>query len=423
MDLFLSSDERYEVWTVKAAERPELLAPFGGGQTDNVRDENDVEHGPNHLPKDSKEMEDNESYRGTSFDKAALPPLTDGCDLESWRRHNFVLADENVLAVVNVGPGCPLLRRERQIPVVSNRSLQRWTDLRHRLMSLPKVDQTVAVIPSEAAEALPVHPWFERENVPAVLLGCTENWSAMETCRFDGLVRRFGEMPWRFSDTHGEMMSLRTYQKYLNSLEGQLDDAPLAVYDSQFHLDERAEILDDYEVPSCFRTDLFELVDEEIRPPYRWILIGPPRSGTGLHVDPAGTHAWVTLVQGLKRWVLFPPTACRRRIGMAGDVQIPSSIWFRDHYDRVMADAPGRESIHVLQRPGETVYVPAGWPHLVLNLELSVAITHNYATEYPSLPQLWCAVQCESEVASQLKDRLQHHRPELFAQIEPTNCR
>jgi histone arginine demethylase JMJD6 len=415
MDLFLSSDERFEVWTVKAAERPELMAPCFAGQAEDVQDENDDENGPNLMPKDVIGMENNESHRVSSLDKAVLPPLIDGCDLESWRRHHFVPAEENVLSVLNVGPGCPLLRRERQIPVVSSRSLQKWTDLRQRLMSLPEVDQTTAVIALEDAEILPVNPWFERENVPAVLLGCTKNRSAMETCQFDSLVRRFGEVPWRFSDTHGEMMSLRTYQKYLNSLEGQLDDAPLAVYDSQFHLDERAAILEEYEVPSCFRADLYELVDEEVRPPYRWILIGPPRSGTGLHVDPAGTHAWVTLLQGLKRWVLFPPTACRRRIGMAGEFQIPSSIWFRDHYDRVMADEAGREAIHVLQRPGETVYVPAGWPHLVLNLELSVAITHNYATEYPSVHELWLAVQCEGEVARQLKDRLQHHRPELFA--------
>ena len=214
-------------------------------------------------------------------------------------------------------------------------------------------------------------------------------------------------------------MTLQTYKKYVSSVEGQLDDAPLAVYDSQLHTDERESLLRDYTVPKCFDApDLFqEMVDGDDEgpemPPYRWILIGSPRSGTGLHIDPLGTHAWVTLIEGAKRWVLFPYGTDKSTIGMQ-EPQIPSAIWFSSGwYEKAIASVPG--AIEILQRPGETVYVPAGWPHLVLNLEFSTAITHNYATEYPSFSRILRATEEEEpEMSEQWKEYLRSERPDIW---------
>ncbi|RRT53567.1 hypothetical protein B296_00045256 [Ensete ventricosum] len=60
-------------------------------------------------------------------------------------------------------------------------------------------------------------------------------------------------------------------------------------------------LLDDYSVPYLFQEDLFDVLDPDKRPSFRWLILGPERSGASWHVDPALTSAWNTLLVGRKR--------------------------------------------------------------------------------------------------------------------------
>lgn len=69
------------------------------------------------------------------------------------------------------------------------------------------------------------------------------------------------------------------------------------------------QLAKDYSVPAVFSEDLFEVLGEDERPDYRWLIVGPRRSGSSFHVDPNATCAWNASVRGRKKWILFPPGA------------------------------------------------------------------------------------------------------------------
>src|SRR5437763_15896546 len=106
-----------------------------------------------------------------------------------------------------------------------------------------------------------------------------------------------------------------------------------------------------------------------------------------IHVDPLGTSAWNTLLVGHKRWCLFPPSTPRNVIDPSmKHLDHEAVTWFANVLPKLKkVTNEGEKSfaeqwgmIEVLQKPGETMYVPGGWYHTVMNLGMYVLVVVIY---------------------------------------------
>ncbi|KAF5193236.1 Bifunctional arginine demethylase and lysyl-hydroxylase jmjd6 [Thalictrum thalictroides] len=216
---------------------------------------------------------------------------------------------------------------------------------------------------------------------PVLITELAETWPARSTWTSERLLHNFGDTKFKISQRSSGKITMK-FKDYVSYMELQHDEDPLYIFDDKFG-EVAPSLLKDYSVPHLFQEDFFDVLDRDQRPPFRWLIIGPERSGASWHVDPALTSAWNTLLCGRKRWALYPPG--RVPLGVTvhvseedGDVNIdtPSSLqWWLDIYPML---AEQDKPIECTQLPGETIYVPSGWWHCVLNLETTIAVTQNF---------------------------------------------
>lgn len=296
---------------------------------------------------------------------------------------------------------------------------------------------------------------YDERRVPVVLRGAAAAWPAYQKWTLDWLHSQLGDVKCVAGHFH---MALGTFIKYCRDVgawsaavdagtvqaarqralaarvggkrsrsgsacsEGSvedggpavLDDQPLYMFDRDFAL--RAPCLvEDYSLPAAFPADMFACLGEH-RPHWRWLILGPARSGSTFHVDPNATSAWNAAIRGSKRWVMYPPSMPPPGVHATPDgssVAVPMAVteWWDGFYEHhvnqrkaalraaaAAAHAAGQASLaadeHALagsefyhgpleftQQAGDVVFVPSGWWHTVLNLEQpTIAITHNFVT-------------------------------------------
>ncbi|RHZ20031.1 hypothetical protein DYB26_001839 [Aphanomyces astaci] len=260
---------------------------------------------------------------------------------------------------------------------------------------------------------------YEKPSVPLVIEGIPEyeKWAACENWtlkkQYKHAMLKVGE------DDDGKTLRMK-FKHFYKYMKTQIDDSPLYIFDSTFDdKRETAPLLADYKVPRYFQDDLFSLVGEDPRPPYRWFLVGPKRSGTCVHVDPLGTSAWNTLIVGRKRWLAFPPSVdkatVKAKVHVLKGEDDEAGNYFCDMLPRMVAADPSLEYMEFMQYPGDTVFIPGGWWHAVYNVEDTIAVTQNYCS-HANFERVWCKTRSgRKRMAVKWLNQLQIHYPKLAA--------
>ena len=254
------------------------------------------------------------------------------------------------------------------------------------------------------------HERYEKPRKPVILVGCAQDWPATTRWTFDRLLGRFPpESPWRVQLSDDSGIAEHSWQTFAQTFMNSSTSQPAYVFDQLDHDHGRA-LAAEYTTPPQFRNDVYlQLKTPFPNPdfgPRRWFSLGNAGSGTLPRVDPVATDSWNTLLQGHKWWILYPPQVthvteveCDSECTLYDEPQ--AKDWFAgvgEQAGRTLF-ASGSVATHVLQRPGETLYVPQGQVHAVLNMEPSIAITENYGSVVGNLLGVWRSVL--SELADQ----------------------
>ncbi|RUS16986.1 hypothetical protein BC938DRAFT_476395 [Jimgerdemannia flammicorona] len=239
-------------------------------------------------------------------------------------------------------------------------------------------------------------------NKPVIITDIVTQWPAFGKWNDTYFLERYGDVRFRAEVVDIE---LRNYYRYAHN---QRDESPLYLFDKKFVRD-CPDIADDFEVPEYFREDYFSVLGNE-RPDYRWLIVGPARSGSTFHKDPNSTSAWNAVITGSKKWIMYPPDTVPPGVFTSegswraaaltmsiltrqhvhppltwlnllldeSEVTSPVSLmeWHLNFYKKIHQIQP--RPIEAICRAGEVMFVPNGWWHMVVNLEDSIAITQNY---------------------------------------------
>ncbi|KAG9626492.1 putative F-box and JmjC domain protein, partial [Aureobasidium melanogenum] len=236
-------------------------------------------------------------------------------------------------------------------------------------------------------------------NKPFIISEPTKRWPVFGSWSAKSLLKQYSQVKFRAEAVDWP------FNVYVDYMKDNHDESPLYLFDRSFAEKMNIQVADSsaahlydgaspdapgaeserkvaYWAPSFFGPDLFSVLGDQ-RPDHRWLIIGPSRSGSTFHKDPNATCAWNAVLTGRKYWIMFPSSSSLPPppgvFVSADQSEVTSPLSIAEWLLGFHAEARRTEGcIEGICEAGELLYVPAGWYHLVVNLEDSIALTQNF---------------------------------------------
>ena len=139
-----------------------------------------------------------------------------------------------------------------------------------------------------------------------------------------------------------------------------------------------------------------------------------------------GTNAWNASLKGHKLWLLLPPEIPRviakgKEVLQKGEDD--EAIMYMKEIFPKLKEKYGNylNEMWFIQKPGELVFVPGGWWHVVVNLDDTIAITQNYCNSV-NFEKVWHYVRSErKKMAVKFLRKLKKYHPEIYEKAVEIN--
>ena len=135
------------------------------------------------------------------------------------------------------------------------------------------------------------------------------------------------------------------------------------------------QLSEEFRVPPLLEDNILTSTTSHAQYRNSWPSLFIAKAGThsGLHIDAFGSHFWMYLFSGEKRWTFYPPETAGR-LG-------PTFYSSLDPVFRPGPDLPSLPSYSLTLLPGQLLFVPAGAPHRVENISDTIAVSANLVNQ------------------------------------------